>query len=56
MNGQHEGSVLRMQEEEHWGPQEVLGEVAQQRGGPKRRRGVRGARASALATSFSPRS
>ena len=25
VNGQHEGSVLRMQEEEHWGPQEVLG-------------------------------
>lgn len=54
VDGQHEGSVLRMQEEEHWGPQEVLGEVAQQRGGPERRGGVRGARASALAPPFPP--
>lgn len=35
MDGQHEGSVLRVQEKEHWGSQEVLGEVAQQGGVPK---------------------
>ena len=56
VNGQHEGSVLGMQEEEHWGPQEVLGEVTQQRGSPERRGGIRKARASALTTSFSSRS
>lgn len=56
MDGQHEGSVLGMQEKEHWGPQEVLGEVAQQRGGPEMTGGIRMAKASALDTSFFSRS
>lgn len=53
MDGQHEGSVLRMQEQEHWGPQEILGEVAQQWGSPKTGGGISLAIASALATHFS---
>lgn len=56
VHGQHEGPVLRMQEQEHWGPQEILGQVAQQRGGPERGGGIRVAMASAPATPFPPRS
>lgn len=57
MDGQHEGSVLRVQEKEHWGSQEVLGEVAQQGGGPEVRGGIRVTKATALAkaTTFSAR-
>lgn len=53
MDGQHEGSVLRMQEHEHWGPQEVLGEVAQQWGSPEIGGGISLAMASAPAAHFS---
>ena len=56
MDGQHEGSVLGMQEQEHWSSQEVLGEVAQQWGSPEKGGGIRVAMASALATPFSSRS
>lgn len=56
VDGQHEGPVLRMQEQEHWGPQEILGQVAQQRRSPERGGGIRVAMASAPATPFSPRS
>lgn len=53
MDGKHQGSVLGMQEEEYWGPQEVLREVAQQWGSPEMGGGVSLAMAPALATHFS---
>lgn len=56
MDGQHEGSVFRVQEQEHWGPQKILGEVAQQWGSPEMGGGISLAMASALATHFSSRS
>lgn len=56
MDSQHEGSVLRVQEQEHWGPQEVLGQVAQQGGSPEWEGGIRVAVASALAALLSSRS
>lgn len=56
VDGQHEGSVLRMQEQEHWGPQEVLGEVAEQWGSPEMGKGIRVVMASVSATPFSSRS
>lgn len=56
MDSQHQGSVLGMQEQEHWGPEEVLGEVAKQRGSPEMGGGISLAMVSALATHFSSRS